>query len=56
MCFAGIEDEIRNLPARPERPKKKPEADVLEPPTMRLPHLPEPGPLPPLPIRQPQAA
>lgn len=42
MCFAGIEAEIRGLPTQ-QSPKKMPEVDEVEPPTVRLPLTPEPG-------------
>lgn len=42
MCFAGIEAEIRGLPAQ-QSPKKAPELDEVEPPTLRLPLMPEQG-------------
>lgn len=56
MCFAGIEDEIRNLPRRQEAPKPAPAEP--EPPTVRSPNAGElDGPTVPAPsIEHPRAA
>ena len=55
MCFAGIEEEIRRLPAG-KPPKTVPETD--EPPTVRVPnpHDPDFPTIPAPSVRHPKAA
>ena len=58
MCFAGIEDEIRSLPRRPEALDPVPATEEPEPPTERAPNAGElDGPtVPATSIEHPRAA